>query len=85
MYVNDNNHFGGIFYEQEEAKETSDVIFLVTWIVSVVITFLIIINLISFSITLRKREIGILRGLGAHGKDIIKIFIFESLIIGLIV
>ena len=49
-----------------------------------IILILFVINLISFSITNRKKEIGILSALGATNKDIIRIFIIETIIISVI-
>lgn len=41
-------------------------------------------NFIATSISYKKREIGVLRAIGARGIDVFKIFFFESLIIALI-
>ncbi|MEG0452335.1 MAG: FtsX-like permease family protein, partial [Coprobacillus sp.] len=41
-------------------------------------------NFIATSIANKKREIGILRAVGARGMDVLKIFLNESLIIALI-
>lgn len=41
-------------------------------------------NFIATSVTRKKREIGILRALGARGNDVFEIFLIESLIIGVI-
>ena len=48
------------------------------------ILLLMVINLISFSITARKKEIGILSALGASPRDVTRIFIFETLVISAI-
>ncbi|MDL2292454.1 ABC transporter ATP-binding protein/permease [Acholeplasma sp. OttesenSCG-928-E16] len=45
---------------------------------------LLLFNFISTSITYKKREIGILRAIGAKSSDVFKIFFLESLIISLI-
>lgn len=50
-------------------------------IISTLFTVLLISNFISTSILYRRKEIGILRSLGASNKDIIKIFIWEGIII----
>ena len=52
--------------------------------IMVVVLVLLVINLISFNISNRKREIGILSALGTSNKDITKIFIFETLVIAAI-
>lgn len=57
---------------------------LVVSLVFVLFTFLLFSNFISISISYCKKEIGILRALGATSKDVIKIFGYESLIIGLL-
>ena len=49
-----------------------------------VVLILMAINLISSSITSRKKEIGILAALGANNRDITRIFIFETLVISVI-
>lgn len=49
-----------------------------------VILLLMVVNLISFSITARKKEIGILSALGTSTKDITRIFVFETLVISVI-
>ncbi len=49
-----------------------------------VFSFLLMFNFISASITAKKREIGILRAIGARTVDVFKIFFSEALIIALI-
>jgi ABC-type lipoprotein release transport system permease subunit len=41
-------------------------------------------NFIATSISYKKRDIGILRGLGARKLDVVKIFMYESLVIAAI-
>lgn len=57
---------------------------LVVSIIFVLFTYLLFSNFIAISISYCKKEIGILRALGASSFDIIKIFGYESLIIGFI-
>ena len=57
---------------------------IVICVIMVVVLVLLVINLISFNITNRKKEIGILSALGTSNKDITKIFILETLIIAAI-
>lgn len=58
-------------------------IFVVT-LVFVLFTYLLFSNFISVSISYCKKEIGILRSLGASNSDVVKIFRYESVIIGVI-
>ena len=57
---------------------------LVVSLVFVLFAVLLFSNFIGVSISYSKKEIGILRALGARSKDTLKIFTYESLIIGLI-
>ena len=50
-------------------------------IVLMIILLLFVVNLTTFSIHDRSKEIGILSALGARNKDIVKIFIYETLVI----
>lgn len=58
--------------------------FVVAGLILAVFAFLLMFNFISTSITARKREIGILRAIGARKTDVFKIFIAEALLIALI-
>jgi len=53
-------------------------------IVFAIFAGVLLMNFIAVSITYRKQEIGILRALGARGKDVFSIFFVESLMIALI-
>ena len=57
---------------------------LIVSMIFILFTFLLFSNFITLSISYSKKEIGILRSLGARNVDIIKIFVYESLFIGLI-
>lgn len=59
-------------------------VFLYTGIFFAVFAALMLMNFITTSISYKKREIGILRAVGARGADVFKIFFNESLIIALI-
>lgn len=50
-------------------------------IVFLVFTIILIANFMFSSISYRKREIGILRGLGARNIDVVKIFLWEGIIL----
>lgn len=49
-------------------------------LVLIIFTVILMTNFIFSSISYRKKEIGILRGLGARRKDVMKIFLWEGLI-----
>ena len=59
-------------------------VFLYIGIGFAVFSSLLLMNFISVSISYKKREIGILRAVGARSSDVFKIFFSESLIIALI-
>lgn len=59
-------------------------VFLYIGIGFAVFSVLLLMNFISLSIAYKKREIGILRAVGARSSDVYKIFFSESLIIALI-
>ena len=59
-------------------------VFLYVGIVFAVFAALLLMNFISISISYKKREIGILRAIGARGFDVFKIFFNEAFIIAVI-
>lgn len=61
-----------------------NVFYIVAGVLAIFVT-LQLYNFIASSIVNKKKEIGILRAIGARGKDIASIFIFESLMIGAII
>ncbi|MDE7100549.1 MAG: ABC transporter permease, partial [Anaeroplasmataceae bacterium] len=64
--------------------ETLGTVFLISGLVLALFAFLLMFNFISVSITTKKKEIGILRAIGARALDVYKIFMSESLIIAFI-
>ena len=67
-----------------EFIETAAKIFLYIGIGFAVFASLLLLNFITVSISYKKREIGILRAIGARGMDVFKIFFSEAFIIALI-
>ncbi|MEG1519627.1 MAG: ATP-binding cassette domain-containing protein, partial [Clostridia bacterium] len=61
-----------------------NVFYIVAGVLAIFVT-LQLYNFISSSIINKKKEIGILRAIGARGRDIARIFMFESLMIGVII
>lgn len=59
-------------------------IFLIVGIVMGVFSGLMLLNFISVSISAKRKDIGILRAVGARGSDVFKIFFAEAFIIALI-
>ncbi|PWM74241.1 MAG: hypothetical protein DBX59_04115 [Bacillota bacterium] len=64
--------------------EMLSTVFLWVGVVMAVFAMLLLFNFISVSITYKKREIGILRAVGARSTDVFKIFYSESAIIAII-
>lgn len=71
-------------YEQEPIFLQFAIIFALLAAVLLVITILMIINVISYSILNQKREIGILRAMGIQAGDVVKIYLIKILILALI-
>ena len=67
-----------------EMIEMLENIFLWVGVVMAAFAMLLLFNFISVSITYKKREIGILRAVGARSTDVFKIFYSESSVISLI-
>jgi len=68
-----------IAYDFEIEMTTFKQLFTLLSIVLTIILLLFIVNLITFGIHDRSKEIGILSALGARNKDIVKIFLYETL------
>ena len=64
--------------------ETGAKVFLYVGIGFAVFASLLLLNFITISISYKKREIGVLRAIGARGTDVFKIFFFEAFIIAFI-
>ena len=64
--------------------EILELAFLLAGILMAVFAMLLLYNFISVSISYKKKEIGILRAVGARGADVFKIFYCESAIIALV-
>ncbi len=73
--------YANIVYYFGEQIYLFKIIFLSIAVLLSLILLLLVINLISFSILNRKKEIGILSALGATNRDITKIFLIETLLI----
>lgn len=56
-------------------------VFFGMWVVFTIFAALLLFNFISVSITAKKREIGILRAIGARSVDVFKIFLSESFVV----
>ncbi|MBR6728127.1 MAG: FtsX-like permease family protein, partial [Clostridia bacterium] len=72
------------FYTVDSFVEEGSQIFLYIGLVLAVFSILLLSNFISTSISQKKREIGILRAVGARSIDVFKIFFSESFLITLI-
>ncbi|MDE6617645.1 MAG: ABC transporter ATP-binding protein/permease [Clostridiales bacterium] len=82
--IDESGDYSEFVYYFEQEIYLFKIIFLSIAILLTIILILLVINLISFSIVSRKREIGILSALGATNSDITKIFLIETLLISVI-
>ena len=82
--VDESEHYADYVYFFEKEIFMFKFIFLGVAVLLTLILILLVINLISFSIVSRKKEIGILSALGATNGDITKIFLLETLLIATI-
>ena len=80
VYGIDNFLFTSVVMVNELIGDLS-LIFLIIGIVLAVFSALLLFNFISMSISNKRKEIGILRAVGARGTDVFKIFLSESGII----
>ncbi len=72
------------FYRFEIIFNNLSKVFLILLAVSLVATVILLINLISFGVSARTKEIGILRALGTGSTELKKAYIIETLIIATI-
>lgn len=79
-YIVDNNLYTIVGYTNDTVESLSTV-FLWVGLALALFASLLLFNFISLSITNKKKEIGILRAVGARGVDVFKIFFAESCII----
>lgn len=87
VYYEDGINSRGVAVEAYWFVDTANravMIFSIVGLLLLVVLILLVINLISFSISARRKEIGILSALGTSKSDIIKIFIFEALFISIV-
>ena len=80
-FSKDEQPYAPVVYEFEEDISLFKIIFLTIATVLSLILLLLVMNLISFSIMNRKKEIGILSAMGATNRDLTKIFLIETFLI----
>ncbi len=79
-----NNNVMSSIYQVNELIEMLSQIFLYVGIGFAVFASLLLLNFITISISYKKREIGVLRAIGARGIDVFRIFFNEAFIIAFI-
>lgn len=89
----DGTMFNGLVNDEYETLFSNEVmgvieqikqIFIIASAVVGVFSALMLLNFISVSITAKRKEIGILRAVGARGADVFKIFFAESIVLAVI-
>lgn len=71
-------------YQYQEILSTVMIAIYVVMSIVLIISVLMVLSYIMFSITDNTKKIGIMKALGVYNKDIIKIFIFETVFIAVI-
>ena len=79
-----NNSVLTVISENETMIRQAADLFLYAALALAVFSIFMLYNYISTSISSKRRSVGVLRGLGAGGKDILRIFLSESLVIAVI-
>lgn len=79
-----NNPALSIINDNEDMIRQAANLFLYVALLLLAFSIFMLYNYISTSIASKKQSIGVLRGLGAGGKDILRTFLSESLVIGVI-
>ena len=79
-----NNSVLSVISENETTFQQVAELFLYAALALAVFSVFMLYNYISTSIANKRRSVGVLRGLGAGGRDILRTFLFESLIIAII-
>ncbi len=82
LRIVDSDSFASKFYLLESTLKETGNVFLLLFILSMLVSVLLLVNLISFSVSARKKEIGILKALGTSNRDLKKIFLIETLLLG---
>lgn len=72
-------------YKNEPLQKILSYAFLAIGVIMIVVTLLVIVSLISFNIISQRKEIGILRALGARASDIAKIYFCQAAILSAVV
>lgn len=76
--------YSSAIYSNEQLHQNLGRTFLIFGVVLSIVTILVVIHLISFGIMSQKREIGILRAIGARPKDISRIYLVSAAVISVI-
>ncbi|MDX9807035.1 MAG: ABC transporter ATP-binding protein/permease [Acholeplasma sp.] len=80
------NHFYSIpIYDNEQFQRNLGTTFLIFGIISGIVTVLVTMNFIHYSIVDQKHEIGILRSLGSRVLDVMKIYLFETFMVSILI
>lgn len=72
-----------LYYEKSNLDALKEIAFYIS-LVFLVFTVILIANFMFNSISYRKKEIGVLRALGSRSKDVMKIFLWEGIVLSLI-
>ena len=84
VFYTENNSLYDIVLSVGNVIDLLSTALLVVGFIFMVFAALLLLNFIAISVSQKKKEIGILRAIGARGLDVFKIFFAESVVISLI-
>lgn len=83
--VRTNSPYSQTIYENEPLQKILGYAFLIIGVIMIIVTLLVVVSLISYNIIAQKKEIGILRALGARASDVAKIYLCQAAILSAVV
>lgn len=83
--IKTNSPYSQTVYENELLQKILGYAFLIIGVIMIIVTLLVVVSLISYNIIAQRKEIGILRALGARASDVSKIYMCQAAILSVTV